>query len=71
MLHKPFRHVDELKGVCDMFAVAYTIFLLPGNVPPSLEDDIRRLEQQQRHHTEENEEDNREVHVYIHCMCSA
>ena len=61
MLHKPFRRVDQLKGECDTFAAAYAIFLQSGNVPPSLEDDIRRLEQQQRHHTEEDEEDNTEV----------
>ena len=59
MLHKPFRHINELKGQCDSFAAAYAIFLQSSNVPPSLEDDIRRLEQQVRN--TENDEDYTEV----------
>ena len=27
MLHKPFHHIDELKGACDTFAAAYALFL--------------------------------------------
>ena len=56
MLHKPFRHIDELKDRSDTFAEAYALFLQSGNVPPSLEDDIRRLEEQQSQHMVENEE---------------
>ena len=63
MLHKAFRHVDELKDGCATFAEAYAVFLQSGNVPPSLEDDIRRMEQQQSQHTEETEEESGEVHV--------
>ena len=51
MQHVPFRHVDELKGTCSTFVEAYAIFFHSGNVPPSLEDDIDRLEQQQNQTT--------------------
>ena len=60
MLYVPFRHVDQLKGSCETFTEAYTIFLQSGNVPPSLEDDIRRLNEQ-HHLEEENNEDPDEV----------
>ena len=58
MLHVPFRHVDQLKGSCETFTEAYTIFLQSGNVPPSLEDDIRRLNEQHHLEEEENEDAN-------------
>ena len=61
MLHVPFRHVDQLKGSCETFTEAYTIFLQSGNVPPSLQDDIRRLNEQ--HHLEE--EDNEDANKVI------
>ena len=63
MLHKPFRQVDELRGECDTFAAAYSTFLQSGNVPQSLEDDIKRLEQKHSQNTEEDKEDNTEVCV--------
>ena len=72
MLHKPFRHIDELKHRSDTFAAAYALFLQSGNIPPSLEDDIRRLEQQQSQHMVENEEDNEEVnniHLHVKYIC--
>ena len=47
MLHVPFRHVDNLKGSCETFSEAYDIFLQSGAVPPSLEEDIRRLSKHQ------------------------
>ena len=52
MQHVPFRHVEELKGRCITFAEAYGSFLYSGNIPPSLKDDIHRLEQQQNQTTE-------------------
>ena len=55
MLHKPFRHLEQLKGQCNTFAAAYANFLQSGTVPPSLEDDIRRLDQQQSQHTDEDD----------------
>ena len=66
MLHKPFRHLGELKGECDTFAAAYSLFLQSGSVPPSLEDDIRRLEQQDRQQTED---DDTQVCVVLHKLC--
>ncbi len=46
MLHKPFRRQEELLADCDSYATAYAVFLQSGNIPPSLQDDIHRLEQQ-------------------------
>ena len=57
MLHVPFRSVDQLKGACERFSEAYSIFLSSANVPPSLEDDIRRLTEQHM----EQEQDANEV----------
>lgn len=54
---RSFRHIDELKGGCDMFAKVYALFLHSGNIPSSLEDEIRRLEQQQNQHVVEDEEE--------------
>ena len=45
MLHVPFRLQGQLMGDNDTFAAAYATFLQSGNIPPSLEDDIHRLEQ--------------------------
>ena len=47
MLHVPFWHIDQLKGTFETFSDAYLIFLQSGNIPPSLEDDIRRLREHQ------------------------
>ena len=46
MLHVPFRHVDTLEGACESFSEAYAIFLQTDNVPLSLEEDTRRLNEQ-------------------------
>lgn len=54
----PFRHVDQLKRACETFSQAYSIFLHSNNVPPSLEDDIRRLRE---HQAEQENEDTNEV----------
>ena len=54
MLHVLFRSVDQLKGACERFSETYSIFLSSANVPPSLEDDIRRLTEQ---HMEQEEQD--------------
>ncbi len=48
MLHQPFRQVDELLGMSDMHSAAYSLFLRSGTVPPSLADDIQRLEAARR-----------------------
>ena len=54
MLYNAFRHEEELLGECDTFAAAYAIFLQSGNVPPSLEDDIHRLEERSQHSSDDN-----------------
>ena len=46
MLHVPFRHQVELLAGCETYTAAYATFLQSGSVPPSLEEDIHRLEQQ-------------------------
>ena len=46
MLYKPFCRDEELLGEADTHANAYATFLQCDDVPPSLEDDIHRLEQQ-------------------------
>ena len=63
MLHKPFRQQEELLAGSDTFEAAYASFLQSGNVPPSLEDDIYRLEQQQQ--SQQPTEDNTEVRMVI------
>ena len=44
MIHQPFCQVDELLGAFDKHSSAYHQFLRCGKVPPSLTDDIHRLE---------------------------
>ena len=61
MLHKPFHHLDELKGDFSSFAEAYHAFLQSATVPPSLEEDIARL--QQLHQQMDNDDDNNEVMI--------
>ena len=51
----------KLKGTCSTYAEAYAIFLQSGNIPPSLEDDIHRLEQQQNQITEDDQDSDTEV----------
>ena len=48
MLHQPFRHLDELLGDSETHSESYTAFLQSSTVPPSLADDIRRLEVEER-----------------------
>ena len=56
MLYQPFRRQEELLAGNDTYAAAYVIFLQSGNVPPSLEEGIYRLEQQSQQTTEDNTE---------------
>ena len=55
MLHQPYRHLDELLGGLETHSQAYSAFLQSSTVPPSLADDIHRLEAAQRVDREENE----------------
>ena len=66
MLHKPFRHIGELKSVSEMFASAYALLLQTGNVPPSREEDIRRLEQQQSQPMEDDEDNAEVIIIFMH-----
>ena len=45
MQHIPFRRQEELLGEHLTYAAAYEAFLQSGSVPPSLQEDIHRLEQ--------------------------
>jgi len=65
MLHKPFRRQEELLAGSDTYATAYAIFLQSENVPPSLEDDIHRLEQQTQL---PSEDENNEVWNMLVCF---
>ncbi len=64
MLHKPFRQQEELLGGCDSYVAAYAVFLQSGNLPPSLQDDIHRLEQQSQLTSEDV---NTEVCLHVVC----
>ena len=68
MLHVPFRHLNELLGNSATFTAAYAEFLQSGCIPPSLEDDIHRLQQS----SSEPLEDDTEVsyHKIILCTCA-
>ena len=44
MLFQPFRQLEELLGTSDTHSAAYSLFLQTGAVPPSLAEDIQRLE---------------------------
>ena len=56
MLYVPFRHINQLKETYNTFSEAYSVFLQSANIPPSLEDDIRRLHDQQQHHDDDTNE---------------
>ncbi len=61
MQHKAFRQVSELLAGHETYADAYAEFLQTGNIPPSLEEDIFRLQQlQASQDTTDNE--------VIHCQ---
>ena len=49
MLYKPFHQEEELLAGAGTYAAAYATFLQSDNLPPSLEDDVHRLEQQSQH----------------------
>lgn len=55
MQHKAFRQMSDLLAGHEMYAEAYANFLVTENIPPSLEEDIFRL--QQLHASQNNTED--------------
>ena len=57
MLYRSFRRLDKLLGSADTHSAAYTVFLLSGAVPPSLADDIQRLEAAGREARRDNDEE--------------
>ena len=61
MQHKPFLQLSDLLGEFETHVAAYAVFLQSGNVPPSLHDDVHRLEQE----TQQPTEDNTEVRRYL------
>ena len=56
MQHVPFRRQENLLGEHATYTAAYAAFLQSGSVPPSLEDDISRLDQMNQQNTEEEDE---------------
>jgi hypothetical protein len=64
MQHKSFRIVDDLLNGHTTFVDAYAAYLQSGSVPPSLEDDIQRLQQHSVCDSEEH--DTTEVPTHIH-----
>lgn len=56
MLHVAFRQQEDLLGENNTYATAYATFLHSRSVPPSLEDDIYRLDQQNQQTTDDNNE---------------
>ncbi|XP_062499076.1 uncharacterized protein LOC134176422 [Corticium candelabrum] len=48
MMYQPFRQLEQLLEGVDNYAAAYSLFLQSGASPPSLADDIHRLEAMER-----------------------
>ncbi len=57
MLHKPFRNEQQLLTGVTSYTAAYTEYLQSVNVPPSLQDDVHRLEHQLHLATEDTDSD--------------
>ena len=56
MLYVPFRHQSELLSNHTTFTAAYAEFLQSDSIPPSLEDDIHRLQQSSQEPSEDDTE---------------
>ena len=67
MLHKPFRHLQDLLSGFPTYAEAYASFLQSGVVPPCLEDDVHRLEQQENSDQSPND-DEQETPIPTRCV---
>ena len=63
MKHKSFRQVTNLLAGHETYAQAYAEFLQTGDIPPSLEEDIFRLQQYQEQANAD------EVHVHLSHTC--
>ena len=61
MLHVPFRHQSELLGNHNTHTAAYAAFLQSDGIPPSLEDDIHRLQQSSQERSEDDSEVSKKI----------
>ena len=72
MMHQPFRQLEDLQAGCDSYAGAYSIFLQSGASPPSLADDIYRLQAMERENRDLNAEEVRYIvtipQPYMHAL---
>ena len=70
MLHVPFRNQRELLGNHTTFTAAYAEFLQSVSIPPSLEDDIHRLQQSSQQPSEDDTEVSRglNLHTRAHAL---
>ena len=66
MLHVAFRQISDMLGENDTYAAAYAQILQSTNLPPSLEEDVRRLEQIESQSLSEDDDDNNEVSFCCH-----
>ena len=57
MLHRPFQEYQQLKAGYDTYADTFAEYLQSGSIPPSLEDDLYRLQQQQQQQQDPGESD--------------
>ena len=60
MMHRSFRQLEQLLGACDSHADAYSLFLQSGASPPSLADDIYRIEAMETENRDSNAEEEQE-----------
>ena len=67
MLHVPFQHQRELLGNHTTFNAAFAEFLQSGSIPPSLEDDIHRLQQSSQQPPEDDTEVSISIKSYYTC----
>ena len=56
MQHVTFHQPEELLGEHDTYTAAYATFLHSANVPPSLEEDVFRLDQQSQQSAQDDTE---------------
>ena len=66
MLNVSFHDINQLKGMHETFSEAYNIFLQSANIPPSLEDEIRRLSNQEERQDKDIDEVRNFVHLSLH-----
>ena len=67
MLHVAFRQMSDLLGENDTYAEAYVQMLQSTNMPTSLEEDVRRLEQiGSQSISDDDDTNNTEVRFYCH-----